>query len=40
VFFRGIDLSQIFAQLRRNVIELEFGVDLFFALAGDRLLGL
>jgi hypothetical protein len=39
VFFRGIDLAQIFAQLGRNVIELELGVDLFFALAGDRLLG-
>ena len=35
---REVDLAQILAHLRRNVVELELGVDLFFCLAGDGLL--
>ena len=35
----GIDLSQIFAQLGRNVVEFQPGVDLFFSFSGDRFFG-
>ena len=35
MFFGGFDLAGVFAQLGRNEIELELGVDLFFGGAGD-----
>ena len=39
VGFGGIDFTEIFAQLGRNVIELELGVNLFFGFSRDRLFG-
>src|SRR5579864_1925968 len=33
-----VDLTQVFAHLRRDVVELQFGVDLFLGFARDRLL--
>ena len=38
MLFGGFDLAAIFAQLRRNEVELEFRVDLFLAGAGDAAL--
>ena len=35
VLFRRVDLALILPQLRWNVVELEFGVDILFSLAGD-----
>ena len=35
----GIDLAQVFAQLGRNVVELELGVDFFFSFSCDRFFG-
>ena len=37
VVLGGLDFSLVFAQLRRNEIELELGVNLLFTLAGHRL---
>ncbi len=34
----GFDLSQIFTQFGRNVVELQLGVNFFFRLARDRFL--
>ena len=35
----GVDFAQIFAQLGRNVVELELGVNLFFGFSRDRFFG-
>ena len=35
----GVDFAQVFAQLGRNVVELELGVDFFFGFSRDRLFG-
>ena len=40
VLFRGLNLAKVFPQLRSNVVEIKFRVDLFFGFAGNRLLGL
>src|ERR1700689_5454826 len=38
VFFGRVDLAEIFANLGRDVVEIQFGVDFFFGLARDRFL--
>ena len=38
VFFSGIDLAQVLTQFGRNVVQLEFGIDLFFSFSRDRFL--
>ena len=38
MLLRQVDLAEVLAHLRRNVVELQLGVDFFFGLAGDRLL--
>ena len=35
----SVDFTQVFAQLGRNVVELELGVDFLFGFSGDRLFG-
>ena len=35
----GVDFAEIFAQLGRNVVELELGVNFFLGLSGDRFFG-
>ena len=37
VIFREIDLTQILAHLRWDIVEVEFGVNLFFRFAGNGL---
>src|ERR1700737_2448133 len=38
VGFGGFDLAAIFAQLGRDVVELQLGVNFFFGVAGDAAL--
>ena len=36
VFFRCVDFALVFPQLRWNVVELEFGVDILFSFSGNN----
>ena len=38
VAFGGVQFSTVFTKLRRDVVQLEFGIDLFFGLSRDRFL--
>ena len=35
VFFGGVNFAEILAQFGRDVVQLQFGVDLFFGFSGD-----
>ena len=39
VILGGVDFAQVLAQLGRDVVELQLGVDFFFGFSGDRLFG-